>query len=71
MEEDSYIPLPVAKWTHSSILKIHEQMWSNYLKQILLSGNLPTSINYRIDKMLQWFQLIERLCIDKELTIKK
>ena len=63
---ETYTPLPVAKWSHSSILKIHDQMWSNYLKQILESYE-----DRRMDNMLEWFQLIERLCINKGLTIKK
>ena len=66
---NEYTPLPVAKWTNSSILKIHEQIWSNYLSKILESKHKDK--NQRIDKMLVWFQLIERLCINKELTIKK
>ena len=66
-----YTPIPFAKWTHSSMLKIHEQMWSNYLEQFLSSDEYPNIINYEIDKMLEWFQLIERLCINKGLTIKK
>ena len=68
----SYTPLPVAKWTHSSILKLHEREWSKFLKKTLDSKRTSKETkNKRIDDMLEWFQLIHRVCQNGELNIKK
>jgi hypothetical protein len=65
-------PLPVAKWTHSSILKIHYKQWSLFLKHILNDPHYTKEeMNQRIDALLPWFKLVEHICINKDLTIKK
>ena len=67
-----YTPLPVAKWTHSSILKMHHKQWSMFLKHMLNHPDYTKEeMNQRIDALLPWFKLIERICIDKGLVIKK
>lgn len=68
----SYTTLVGVKWTHSSILKLHEQMWSHYLKTILDTNILnKEEKNKRIDNNLKWHIMIHDLCVGKELTIKK
>ena len=72
MIDQEYTSLPVAKWSNSSILKIHYKQWSMFLKHMLDSQDYTKEeMNQRIDALLPWFKGIEYLCLNKGLTIKK
>ena len=69
---DNNKPERFSKWTHSSMLKLHEREWSRFLKHTLDDKRTSkVTKNRRIDRMLEWFKLIERLCINGELSVKK
>lgn len=72
IKQQEYTPLPVSKWSNSSILKFHDSIWSNYLK-VILDTNVLTKEekNKRINNNLKWHIMIHDLCVGKELTIKK
>lgn len=72
MSQDNFTSLVGVKWSHESISKIHFKMFYKFLKQIQQTKKFTEEEKEkRIRDMLEWFTLIENLCINKELTIKK
>jgi hypothetical protein len=67
-----HTPMPVAKWTNSSLLKLNNSMWGTFLKGMLDDETLSKEEkNKHIETMLDWFKMIEYNCMNNLLTIKK
>lgn len=67
----NYTPLPVSKWTASSLLKHNDEMWSKFLKKMLESDLSREEKNRRIDRLLPFVKQIHEQCENKEITFKK
>ena len=68
----SYTPLPVSKWSRSSLIKFMDRAWSDYLKAMLNSTQFSKDEkNKRIDKELVTTKMIHDLILQNELTWKK
>jgi hypothetical protein len=68
-----YTPLP-AKYTPSSILKLHDRLLAKFLKQMLLLSNnkfAKEEKNKRINDFIKWTQLIHDYTVNGQMTYKK
>jgi len=71
-KEDNFTTLVGVKWTHESMLQVHQTMWETYVSKLLNSKRISKKEkNKKIDLIYEWFNLIHNLCINKELAIKK
>lgn len=67
-----YTPIPVKKWTVSSIIKLMDREYSKTLKQILDSENLTRQEkNVKIDIIIKMLQEFYNGILINGLTIKK
>ena len=69
---ENYTPIPVAKWSASSLIKQNDLMWSNFLK-VMLDTDVYTKEekNRRIDSCLTVTKLVHDLVLRNELKLKK
>jgi hypothetical protein len=73
IEFKEYTPLP-AKYTPSSILKLHDRLLAKFMKEILLSSELiktKEEKNKRINDFMKWIQLIHDYTMSGQMTYKK
>lgn len=72
MVTQSYTPLPVAKWSSSSLIKFMDDQWGHYLKTVLDSDALSREEkNKRIDRNLPFVKLVHEQCKNREINFKK
>ena len=68
-----WTPLP-AKWSPSTILKLHDRLLSKFLRDILIAnhGNLTQNEkNKRIGNCVKWVELIRNYTMSGQMTYKK
>jgi hypothetical protein len=68
-----YTPLP-AKYTPSSILKLHDRLLAKFMKEILSTSDQQITKeekNKRINDYVKWIKLIQDYCMSGEMTYKK
>jgi hypothetical protein len=69
--EDNWTPLP-AKWTPSSILKLHDKLLARFMTEILLSDTInKEEKNKRINDYVEWNKLIHDYTMSGQMTYKK
>ena len=73
MKYTEYTPLP-AKYTPSSILKLHDRLLAKFMKEILNSQIITLTKeekNKRINDFMKWTQLIHDYTMSGQMTYKK
>jgi hypothetical protein len=68
----NYTSLVGVKWTNESMLEIHKAIWLKYREKLLNSKKLTEEQKReRYFSAHKWIYLISKLCLNKELAIKK
>lgn len=69
---NDWTPLP-AKWSPSTILKLHDKLLSKFLRDILIANHdlAQDEKNKRIGNCVRWIELIRDYTMSGEMTYKK